>query len=357
MNRRLAPPLSRAVVPLFALLGIILSNCGPDGPEPTGPTAAPPSPPVLASELSLAVTAQARHTDQLLATPGVVGTAVTLDQRGHAQVRLFTRSPGIRGLPATLDGVPVSTVVTGVIRSYPAASLNASAAAINRTAKFSRPVPIGISTGNQGECLAGTIGARVKAGGKLFALSNNHVYALENRAALGSNVLQPGRFDINCAQGQGDIIGKLSKFVRIDFSAGGRNKVDAAIATVSSSNLGRSTPANGYGTPTARTSSASLNQTVEKYGRTSGFTTGQVVGLNATIDVEYSNGRMARFVNQIMIQKPSGKFSKPGDSGSLIVDTSRHPVGLLFAGADDGTTFANPIGAVLNALGVTIDGT
>jgi hypothetical protein len=287
----------------------------------------------------------------------VVGTAVSLDARGHAQVRLFTTSPGIRGLPATLDGVPVSTVVTGIIRSYPASAGRASAAAISRTAKFSRPVPIGISTGNQGECLAGTIGARVKAGGKLYALSNNHVYALENRAALGSNVLQPGRIDINCAQGSGDVIGKLSKFVRIDFSSSGRNKVDAAIAAVSSSNLRRSTPANGYGTPTAKISASSLNQAVEKYGRTSGFTTGRVVGLNATIDVEYSNGRVARFVNQIMIQKSSGKFSKPGDSGSLIVDANRHPVGLLFAGADDGTTFANPIGAVLNALGVTIDGT
>jgi hypothetical protein len=355
MNSRLAQQCRRALLPLAALAGVILSNCGPDASEPTSPSNAAPSAP--ASSLSLAAAAQARHSDQLLAIPGVVGTAVAVEENGQARVRLFTRSRGVRGLPATLDGVPVSTVVTGAIRALPASpSLGVAAAAVNRTAKFARPVPIGISTGNQGECLAGTIGARVKVGTKLYALSNNHVYALENRAAIGTNVLQPGRFDLNCAQGTADVIGKLSKFVRISFAAGTKNRVDAAIASVTSGNLGRNTPSNGYGTPTAKIVTAALNQKVQKYGRTTGLTSGTVVGINATVDVEYSNGNIARFVGQIVVQKPSGKFSKAGDSGSLIVDSNRHPVGLLFAGADDGTTFANPIGAVLNALGVSIDG-
>jgi hypothetical protein len=359
MNNRLAQRCRRALLPLLALSGIILSNCGPDASEPTSPgTARPAGPSAPASNLSLAVAAQARHSDELLAIVGVVGTAVAVEENGQAQVKLFTRSRDVRGLPATLDGVPVSTVVTGRIRALPAAgSLEGAAAAVSRTAKFVRPVPIGISTGNQGECLAGTIGARVKVGTKLYALSNNHVYALENRAAIGTNVLQPGRFDLNCAKGTADVIGKLSKFVRISFAAGTKNRVDAAIASVTSGNLRRNTPSDGYGTPRATTATAALNQKVQKYGRTTGLTSGTVVGINATVDVEYSNGNVARFVGQIVIQKPSGKFSKAGDSGSLIVDTNRHPVGLLFAGADDGTTFANPIGAVLNAFGVSIDGT
>jgi hypothetical protein len=359
MNNRLAQRYRRALLPLLVLSGIILSNCGPDASEPTSPgTARPAAPSAPASNLSLAVAAQARHSDELLAIVGVVGTAVAVEENGQAQVKLFTRSRDVRGLPATLDGVPVSTVVTGRIRALPAAgSLEGAAAAVSRTAKFARPVPIGISTGNQGECLAGTIGARVKVGTKLYALSNNHVYALENRAAIGTNVLQPGRFDLNCAKGTADVIGKLSKFVRISFAAGTKNRVDAAIASVTSGNLRRNTPSDGYGTPRATTATAALNQKVQKYGRTTGLTSGTVVGINATVDVEYSNGNVARFVGQIVIQKPSGKFSKAGDSGSLIVDTNRHPVGLLFAGADDGTTFANPIGAVLNAFGVSIDGT
>jgi hypothetical protein len=358
MNSRLAQQCRRALLPLVALAGVILSNCGPDASAPTSPSSAPPdTPSAPASNLSLAVAAQARHSDQLLAIPGVVGTAVAVEENGQARIRLFTRSRDVRGLPATLDGVPVSSVVTGTIRAFPAApSLGVAAAAVNRTSKFARPVPIGISTGNQGECLAGTIGARVKVGSKLYALSNNHVYALENRSALGTDVLQPGRFDLNCAKGTADVIGKLSKFVRISFAAGAKNRVDAAIASVTSGNLRRNTPSDGYGTPTAKIVTASLKQKVQKYGRTTGLTSGTVVGINATVDVEYSNGKVARFVGQVVIQKPSGKFSRAGDSGSLIVDANRHPVGLLFAGADDGTTFANPIGAVLNALGVSIDG-
>src|SRR4051812_13554399 len=155
MNSRLAQRCRRALLPLVALAGVVLSNCGPDGSEPTSPSsAAPNTPSAPASSLSLAVAAQARHSDQLLRIPGVVGTAVAVEVNGRAGVRLFTRSRDVRGLPATLDGVPVSTVVTGAIRALPAApSLGVAAAALNRRSKFARPVPIGISTGNQGECL------------------------------------------------------------------------------------------------------------------------------------------------------------------------------------------------------------
>jgi hypothetical protein len=346
------PPLRRAVLALIAIASAAVVSCGPDSSNPTAPNATTPVPPQQGSDLSLAVAAQTRHSDELLRIPGVVGTAVGLDETGHARVKLFTESKGVSGLPSTLEGVPVSAVVTGPIRAFPSTS-----AMVNRTKKFARPVPIGISTGNQGECSAGTITARVKAAGKTYALSNNHVYALENQAPLGSKVLQPGRVDLNCGSGSSAVIGSLSKFVRITFSTTAKNKVDAAIAAVSTSNLSRHTPSDGYGTPQSSPVAASLNQQVQKYGRTTGLTVGRVVGLNATVVVNYSNGRQAQFVGQIVIQKATGPFSGAGDSGSLIVNLNRRPVGLLFAGSADGTTIANPIGLVLNALGVTIDGT
>jgi hypothetical protein len=353
-----AQPLRRALLPFVAIAATVVSSCGPDDREPTAPgvdpnLAAQGSPPGLAKALA----AQARHTDRLLRVNGVVGTAVGLGSKGEAQVQLFTKGPGVRGLPSSLDGVPVSIVVTGEIRAQPAVAERraATAAAVNRTARFTRPVPIGISTGNQGECSAGTIGARVKSGTTTYALSNNHVYALENSASLGSTVLQPGRYDLNCASGSNALLGSLSKFVRITFSTTASNKVDAAIATATTTNLGRSTPSDGYGTPRAATVAAALNQVVMKYGRTTGQTTGTVVGLNATVNVGYSHGT-ARFVGQIVI-RGKGKFSNSGDSGSLIVDGSRRPVGLLFAGSSSGYTFANQIGQVLSALGVTVDGT
>jgi hypothetical protein len=356
MIHHLAQPLRRALIPVFALAGLTISSCGPDGREPTGPDLDPTlavqgSPPGLAKALA----AQARHTDKLLRVEGVVGTAVGLGSKGQAEVQLFTKAAGVRGLPASLDGVPVAVVVTGEIRSLPAvANAPAAAKGVNRKARFARPVPIGISTGNQGECSAGTIGARVRSGTTTYALSNNHVYALENTAPLGSNVLQPGRYDLNCASGSNALLGTLTRFVAIQFSTSANNRADAAIAAATTANLGNSTPSDGYGTPSSNTVAATLNQAVRKYGRTTGLTRGNVVGLNATVNVGYSHGT-ARFVGQIVI-RGKGQFSRSGDSGSLIVDGQRRAVGLLFAGSSNGYTFANQIGDVLSALNVSIDG-
>ena len=74
-------------------------------------------------------------------------------------------------------------------------------------------------------------------------------------------------------------------------------------------------------------------------------------------DVDYSTGT-AHFVNQIVIYSTKGPFTKRGDSGSLVVtDPDKNPVGLLFAGNQSGKyAIANPIGPVLDAFGVTIDG-
>ncbi len=216
-------------------------------------------------------------------------------------------------------------------------------------------MPIGVSTGNQGECSAGTIGARVKSGNATYALSNNHLYALENTAPLGSKVLQPGRADLKCGSGSSAVLGPLSKFVPIQFSTSANNKVDAAIVAATTANLARSTPIDGYGTPRTSIAAAALNQVVQKYGRTTGLTTGTVVGVNDILNVRYSSGT-ARFVGQITIRGP-GQFSRAGDSGALIVNTDKRPVGLLFAGTMNGYTFANQIGDVLTALRVSIDGT
>jgi hypothetical protein len=352
-----AQPLRRFLILVLALAGVVVSSCGPDGSEPTGPRAAlalgtqPP-------DLTRALAAQARYTERLLRVQGIVGTAVGLGANGQAEVQLYTKVPGVPGLPARLDGVPVSVVVTGEIRAMPiVADAPAEVAAgthIDPTGSFSRPVPIGVSTGNQGECSVGTIGARVKAGNATYALSNNHVYALENTAPLGSTVLQPGRADLNCASGSNAVLGPLSKFVPIKFSTSANNKVDAAIATATTANLARSTPIDGYGTPRATIAAAALNQVVQKYGRTTGLTTGTVIGLNSILNVGYTSGT-ARFVGQITI-KSRGQFSRAGDSGALIVDADKRPVGLLFAGTLNGYTFANQIGDVLKALQVSIDG-
>lgn len=235
-----------------------------------------------------------------------------------------------------------------------------------------KPVsPIGVSVGNQYEASAGTIGCRVKdSTGRLFILSNNHVLALENTAPLNSWILQPGLYDTGSdILYAWQVVGTLTTYVPITFSRRANNKVDAAIAQIKLWGLdpaiplvATSTPSDGYGTPSTDYLTndelaawfATSQIPVQKYGRTTKWTTGTITSINTTVVVSYSRGQ-ARFVNQIVVQSP-GAFILPGDSGSLLVTQgSPRPVGLLFAGNSSGTyAVANRIQDVLDALSSTL---
>lgn len=359
----LATRFRRVAAGCVALLA--LTACSPDAPN----AVAPPTSANLAAigrqdDLGPALAAQAKHTNRLLADRELLGTAVGRLADGRPEVTVFAKNASASArVPRQLDGIPVVVEVTGPITALPAVAKDVSprkrpgggggGGGTSPTSFFNRPVPIGVSTGNAGECAAGTIGARVVSGSNVYALSNNHVYARENEASLGETIYQPGRYDLNCASGSTYVLGTLAKFQAISFS--NDNVVDAALASVPSGNLGNSTPAGGYGTPTSSTTDAVLNMAVQKYGRTTALTTGVVVGINVNVRVQYSAG-IASFVKQIQIRGDKGAFSRAGDSGSLIVTRSgNQPVGLLFAGGQT-STFANPIGPVLQAMGVQIDG-
>ena len=70
--------------------------------------------------------------------------------------------------------------------------------------------------------------------------------------------------------------------------------------------------------------------------------------------IEDSGGEAIRFPVIEIEPYDSTPFSQSGDSGSLIVDARRRAIGLLFAGNDVDATYANPIGTVLNSLGVDL---
>ncbi len=265
--------------------------------------------------------------------------------------------------PAYFDsGLPAGTAFYYVVTAVDA-SINQSHRSNEASARTStsmerasigpRPAPLGVSTGHP-QITAGTIACRVykNVGGVLlyYALSNNHVYADENRASIGDNVLQPGPSD--GGRNPRDKIGTLADFQDILFSKHAMNEIDAAIAQCTPATLGNSAP-DGSFMPSRTTAAATVGLAVKKYGRTTRLTYGEVYAVNATVDVTYDSGT-ARFVGQILISP--GAFSSGGDSGSLIVTKDgNHPVGLLFAGGDTDTV-ANPIDLVLNRFGVTIDG-
>lgn len=312
-------------------------------------------------DLRAALAAQARYTDRLLAKSGVVGTAVGLGRGGNAVVKVYLTRPGAASVANSMDGVAVETEVTGEISAIPPTATPQVSAGTDPTKRFARPVPIGVSAGNLRDlvyyktfCTTGTLGARLKgSNNNYYALSNNHVFAVENMAKVGDPIVQPGQADNGCRSTTADQIGTLANYVPLNFSRSATNTVDAAAALVTVGTVDNTTPTNGYGTPSSTITAAALNMAVQKYGRTTVWTHGSVTGVNATIKVRYSKGRTATFVNQIVIAGNGGSsFSGSGDSGSLIVtdNGSKNPVGLLFAGSSS-TTIANPIGAVLSQLG------
>ncbi len=250
-------------------------------------------------------------------------------------------------LPATLNNVPTDVIETGRFRALPAKTPQGQ--------RRLRPARPGSSVGFQysgakaGYVMAGTFGAVVSGGGTTYILSNNHVLADENALAIGSAIFQPGLLDHG--NPSKDQVARLTRFVTL--KAGTANAVDAAIAEVLAANLLRPAVLPKVALKSAQPIDALEGMKVHKSGRTTGYTTGSVFDVSATVKVEYDLG-MLTFSDQILIRGDKGNFSAAGDSGSLIVDrASGRATGLLFAGGPQ-YTIANHFGDVLTALGVVL---
>ena len=334
MHKYLSKPARRwaysAVVVLLAS-ALFWVSCSEKQPASTGPEQAVA---LSASDLGRVVAVQNRHTDQLMAIDGVVGTAAGLSAAGKPVVKVYAEREGVAGIPSTVDGISVEVEVTG--KFY----------ALALTKRY-RPVPIGVSVGNNNECAAGTIGCVVEKGGQKYILSNNHVLARQNAAAIGEDIVQPGRYDTKpkCTNKVAtDKVADLSAFVPIVFSTSANNRVDAAIALFSTTDFTCATLPAYYGFPSSTTAAATVGLAIKKVGRTSSLTTGTVTAINATVNVGYPAGT-ARFTGQII----TTGISRSGDSGSLVVtnDSNNNPVGLLYAGSST-TTVLNSIDEVLS---------
>jgi hypothetical protein len=269
-------------------------------------------------------------------------------------------------IPETMAGVNTDVVATGPIRALQAP-----------TGRF-RPAPGGVSIGHR-DITAGTLGCLVRKDGVTYILSNNHVLANSNAASPGDPVLQPGPHDGGTVAN--DHIADLSDFVTISFDGapsecpvgqsvasalnaaasmmGSRtrltpvriqaedNLVDAAIAR----------PLNDADVrdeildigAIAGTATGELGMAIKKSGRTTGFTTGEILQVDVTVDVQYGAGQVARFTDQLM----AGAMSQGGDSGSAVLDDQNRLVGLLFAGSDT-STIMNRIEHVFSGLGVSL---
>jgi hypothetical protein len=102
-----------------------------------------------------------------------------------------------------------------------------------------------------------------------------------------------------------------------------------------------------------------FNMTVCKMGRTTGYTTGKIVDISSDFFIDYSamfgnppGTNRAFFVDRIKVDGGSRAFALRGDSGSLLLDTDSHPVGLVFASDLLRFGFCNHIGDVMSALSI-----
>lgn len=212
-----------------------------------------------------------------------------------------------------------------------------------------RPIRPGYSIG-QGTA-TGTLGGFVERQGRQFMLSNRHVLVPTTQPTVPVEILQPGPGD--GGRSPRDAIGELAHIA--PFGTQPTDGCDAALAT-----FDRAAGAEAYyprkivgvlgGLPP-------LNSRVWKVGRTTGFTWGVVTAVSMDdISINYDDGVIRTFDDQIEVEGLDGPFSRGGDSGSLIVTENGYVVAQLFAGSDrggrngGGRTFGTPFNRVLAIL-------
>lgn len=209
-----------------------------------------------------------------------------------------------------------------------------------------RPICAGISTMHY-KGTACTINGffRDKETGEILVASNNHCYAMEDKAKKGDPILQPGPSD--GGRVEYDIIGHFKKAVKIfydEYKCPIRNflhrikkfflpdsttKVDIAFASVEvpyevlatyvGQFKGKCTLQNG--------------ERVTKTGRTTEQTFGKVIDTDWNGLVQYSRG-VVFMTDCYCIVGEGGPFVKGGDSGSPLFNMKNEYAGAIFAGSD-----------------------
>ena len=247
----------------------------------------------------------------------------------------------------------------GVLERYPESALDIQitgpivATPVGGQASTQKRLSIGASVGHY-LCSAGSIGffARRDADGAIGLVSNNHVLAACDEGEEYDDVLHPAPADNG--RRESDVVGHLAGgYPRLDADA---PTVDCAFARLrdgvqyDASTIGPDLRLQGGLVP------LESQREVFKKGRSTGLTRGRITAFAIDhCDVQLDVG-IVIFDQQIEIASTdAGPFSRPGDSGSLVVNPDGHAVGLLAAGTFDCRLhYANPIGEVLRSLAVTL---
>jgi hypothetical protein len=363
--------------------------------------------------LDYMIAAQRKYRDELMARANVINVGVgymvsegeTTDELGLI-VGVTKKLPcaqlrASEELPRRIGSVPIDVQQLGRVKAGGAGRKRPvkpkPQAELSMTDKH-RPAFPGVSIGHF-NITAGTFGLVVNtAEGHVRILTNNHVGANGNEASIGDRILQPGPIDGGSTD---DEIGVLDNYIPIWFDGhpqpdppgGGNGEQDPPkpktcpisstvisivnacasvlgsqrrVVEIHKSKLNSRSASNlvdaaliqptdhiqraihKIGLPTG-IDEAVLGTSVQKTGRTTDYTTGQVVQVNATVQVSYGGSNVATFHDQII----TGPMSEGGDSGSALLYKDNRVIGLLFAGSPDFTIF-NRIQDVMEALNITV---
>jgi hypothetical protein len=306
--------------------------------------------------------------------PEVLGTAVAVDSSGAPALAVYVDRDAakaaevVRSFPQQIRGIGVEIRLTDRFRAM--RHRRRAGGGLHERLE-TPPIELGTSGGWYHDsvnrfCCGGTLGALVQIGGQQYILSNYHVFEGDivpsgNNAVAttGDPIIQPGLPDVNCVLDNAQNVATLAKRSSLP-----NNNVDCAIAQVIPGMVRTDGAILEIGSISSQTVAASINQAVKKSGRTTGLTRNVVIGLNATINVDYDKecgGSFAftkTFTGQIMVGNKRSSFVGDGDSGSLLVEdvvTNPRAIGLLFAGSST-DAIANPIDEVLAFLGATMVG-
>lgn len=286
------------------------------------------------------------------------------------------------------------------------------------TIRFARPVPIGVSIANADRlfdadpftpaCYSGTLGCRcVDSLGVRYILTNAHVGGGLTippdgdpipigfiTGFIGDTIVQPGTGDGGmCGFDLEDPVQLQFLLDWINTNAIGTlvdiestitttrafipcnddeelpicapiNYMDASVVRLTGNTASFDTPIGGYDViiNPQPYSKVRIGVPVQKYGRTTIYSQGQVTGVNVAVAVGSDEEGAGYYIKQIEVINTTGfaNFGGPGDSGSLIITNlpgeseDRSPVALLFAGGGN-VTLANPIAPILTRFGLMVD--
>ena len=187
-----------------------------------------------------------------------------------------------------------------------------------------------------------------------YILSNAHVLAKKGMAQFNTNIIQPGTLDGGTAA---DAVAVLTSSEPFNFDpVRFLNKVDAAIARINTAKRTFSPNIRLLDhPPTGVARVTRIGMKVQKVGRTTDHTWGEILDVNFRLNLFYPSpvdgGEVKRvgFKDQVLCTQ----FTSGGDSGAAVLNQSGKIIGLHFAGSPSRSVF-NKIGNVFEALQIRL---